>query len=98
MTNSENTLESSFLNDGRKAHLHRLKSQEKELRFLCQELDPYLFFENKDQISKKLIPLLKKYGAYHSSDPFELTNKLISQLEDIIEELEAHKKTKKYLQ
>ena len=61
-----------------------LRRQERELRRLCSEFDP---FSGPDE---ELRQTLERYVASpDTQDPFRLTNELISLLEDTLEELRS---------
>lgn len=57
-----------------------LNDQIRELKNLCQALDPFLPIEAGHQ------EILKKYQITEFDDPFKLTNRLILLLENAIEE------------
>ena len=59
-----------------------LANQIKELKLLCDEMDPY------GEIGQEHLEKLSKLGISDLNDPFSLTNRLILMLEDSIEELE----------
>lgn len=62
--------------------LEDLKEQAKDLRYLCDKLDPFA------PISKEFKVLLGKYTISEQElDPFMITNKLICLLEDTLTEL-----------
>lgn len=60
----------------------------KELKHFCDHLDPY------KELNSVEISFLKKYRIYPPYDPFIITNKLLMELEDAIEELEELKNEK----
>lgn len=56
-----------------------------ELKQFCDRLDPY------KELTSVEISFLKKHKIYPPYDPFIITNKLLMELEDAIEELEELK-------
>ena len=75
----------------KQTHLFRrekLENKIKELKQFCDRFDPYKELNSVD------ISFLKKYHIHPPYDPFMLTNKLLMELENTIEELEEHNNEK----
>ena len=63
----------------------KLEQKIKDLKQFCDRFDPY------KELNSVEISFLKKYHIHPPYDPFMLTNKLLMELEDTIEELEELK-------
>ena len=59
----------------------KLEQKIKDLKQFCDRFDPYKDLSSVD------MSFLKKYHIHPPYDPFMLTNKLLMELEDTIEEL-----------
>ncbi len=66
----------------------KLENKIKELKHFCDRFDPY------KELTSVEMSFLKKYHIHPPYDPFMLTNKLLMELEDTIEELEELKNEK----
>jgi len=66
----------------------KLENKIKDLKQFCDRIDPY------KELNSVEISFLKKYHIYPPYDPFMLTNKLLLELENTIEELEELKNEK----
>lgn len=66
----------------------KLENKIKELKQFCDRFDPY------KELTSIEMSFLKKYHIHPPYDPFMLTNKLLMELEDTIEELEELKNEK----
>ncbi len=58
--------------------LSDIKKQHQELKELCESLDPYRTWDDKEK--KEMKKKLKKFGIETTDDPFKLTNKLLELL------------------
>ena len=67
----------------------KIEHKIKELKHFCDHLDPY------KELSNVEISILKKYHIYPPYDPFIITNKLLMEMEDAIEELKELKNESK---
>jgi len=63
----------------------KLESKINELKHFCDRFDPY------KELTSVEMSFLKKFNIHPPYDPFMLTNKLLMELEDTIEELEELK-------
>ena len=66
----------------------KLELKISELKQFCDRLDPY------KELNSVEISFLKKYHIHPPYDPFMITNRLLMELEDTIEELEELKNEK----
>jgi hypothetical protein len=79
---NENT---SNYNSPIEAEIANLEQQLTDLKFLCDNLDPYAAI-NPDHIA-----LIKKYKIKDLDNPFAITNQLLTLVENTIEKLEKLK-------
>ena len=66
----------------------KLETKINELKQFCDRFDPY------KELTSVEMSFLKKYHIHPPYDPFMLTNKLLMELENTIEELEELKNEK----
>ena len=66
----------------------KLEMKINDLKQFCDRFDPY------NELTSVEISFLKKYQIHPPYDPFSLTNKLLMELENAIEELEELKNEK----